>query len=101
MEKMTDKELLARAAKIVGAEMTDYSDRTPDHWTIEHDDGIWREWNPLRDDGDALRLIVKMGLTTDSHLFDAVMERIKEETKTGCFIQEATRRAIVRIAAQN
>lgn len=53
---------LAAAAKAVGAEMTDYSDRTPDHWKIEKEPNWWVEWDPLASDGDAMRIAVKLGL---------------------------------------
>jgi hypothetical protein len=53
---MTDKELLELAAKAAGIEiqwpsMGDASCRRTDTWDI---------WNPLTDDGDALRLAVKL-----------------------------------------
>lgn len=57
-----DRELLRLAAKAAGAQWSDYSDRTPDHWQIKHADGVWREWKPLADDGDALRLAIKLGI---------------------------------------
>lgn len=57
---MSDRDLLEMAAKAAGAKWTDYSDRTPDHWIIEHADRVWREWSPLTDDGDALWLAVKL-----------------------------------------
>lgn len=59
---MTDRELLERAAKAAGATWSDYSDHTPDHLVIRHADGVWREWNPLKDDGDAFRLAVKLNI---------------------------------------
>jgi hypothetical protein len=59
---MTDEELLELAAKAC-------------QWTLEYDDNerlswiIWSDnnvpiyrWNPLTDDGDALRLAVKLGV---------------------------------------
>jgi hypothetical protein len=59
---MTDRELLEAAAKAAGA-----------HFIGWHEDGILaafdgtpmggaRVWNPLTDDGDALRLAVKLNL---------------------------------------
>jgi hypothetical protein len=55
---MTDKELLELAAKAAGIEIQwpsigDASCRRTDTWDI---------WNPITDDGDALRLAVKLGL---------------------------------------
>ncbi|HDS0936990.1 TPA: hypothetical protein QDZ12_000185 [Pseudomonas putida] len=72
-------------------------------------------WNPLEDDGDALRLAVKLGLTLRLNQFDewtqvfagdcyarmtpAVSEHIGR-TREGQTIEQATRRAIVRAAAE-
>ena len=57
---MTDREQMELAALAAGAKMTDYSDRTPDHWVIQGSDGVWREWKPREDDGDALRLAARL-----------------------------------------
>lgn len=69
---MNDRELLDLAAKAAGAKWSDYSDKTPDHWRIKHADGVWRAWNPLTDDGDALRLMVALDLhptlTSEGHI---------------------------------
>lgn len=51
-----DKELLELAAKAAGID-GDYSKRAN---SIAHPDGYW---NPLTDDGDALRLAAKLGDT--------------------------------------
>ena len=45
MQTMTDKELLELAAKAAG---------------IKDEMWLWDWWNPLTDDGDALRLAVKL-----------------------------------------
>lgn len=105
---MTDRELLELAAK--AAEMH------PDHWQwngygiqelavhgVPHCGFQGPEWNPLTDDGDALRLAVKF-------LFEIDMGRgcISVRHSTGIKILEAfnqdpyaaTRRAIVRAAAE-
>lgn len=62
---MTDKELLELAAKAAGI---------PGNWNswrdqggaessgIQHTADAWNLWNPLTDDGDALRLVVKLGI---------------------------------------
>jgi hypothetical protein len=107
---MTDRELIEAAAKAAGAKLTDYSDRTPDHWTIQHADGVWRAWNPLDDDGDAFRLAIALGFnvmtcgregpeTTEIQIGGAV----PRTTFQSCSVAgryEATRRAIVRAAAE-
>ena len=52
---MTDRELLERAAKAAGYEYAK-------HGGYIVVDGIPGNWNPLTDDGDALRLAVKLNL---------------------------------------
>ena len=55
---MTDSELLELAAKAAGI----YKDALDCEWYDPH--GYVRpDWNPLTDDGDALRLAVKLELT--------------------------------------
>jgi len=53
----TDRELLELAAKAAGYEVL-----ASPGFEIEIYDGEWRKWNPLTDDGDALRLAVKLRL---------------------------------------
>lgn len=104
---MTDRELLENAAKAAGI-VGEY-----ESWTYQgFNEGIrqvlngikcWKPWNPLTDDGDALRLAVKF-------LFEIDMGRgcIAIRHSTGIKILEAfnhdpyatTRRAIVRAAAE-
>ncbi|KGC12889.1 hypothetical protein DM48_351 [Burkholderia gladioli] len=109
---MNDQELLRLAAKAAGAEWTDYQRGTPNHWHIERADGVWREWNPLNDDGDALRLAVKLGLAVRV-LEKCVFVESDPETLLGqSSVSElemygrprdpyaATRRAITRAAAE-
>ncbi len=64
---MTDKELLELAAKAAGLELDEvHLAYLEDEQTfIRHEpdsDGISGEWNPLTDDGDALRLAVKLSI---------------------------------------
>jgi hypothetical protein len=51
---MTDRELLEAAAKAAGIVLPHYLP------ALEGEDYWLREWNPLTDDGDALRLAVKL-----------------------------------------
>ncbi len=94
---MNDRELLELAAKASG-ELT-YSWYGNDAYF----DGVLSRWNPLSDDGDALRLAVKLRLDID-HLKDGV-NVWKDYIVTG-FIQNGndpyatTRLAIVRAAAE-
>jgi hypothetical protein len=55
---MIDKELLELAAKAAGVECK----KTPIGFYLLDED---RNWNPLTDDGDALRLAVKLRLIID------------------------------------
>ena len=54
---MTDRELLELAAKAAGYVLQE----TEDGYECNFDDS--RIWNPITDDGDALRLAVKLGET--------------------------------------
>jgi hypothetical protein len=105
-----DRELLEKAAKAAGARWSDFSDRTPDCYQIQHADGIWREWNPLTDDGDAFRLAVRLKICIEfGHcLDDAPVVRCGPEWERENWPEHAnfpdpraaTRRAIVRAAAE-
>ena len=54
---MTDRELLEAAAKAAGI-------LTPSWYgNASYIDGMLSKWNPLEDDGDALRLAVKLGIS--------------------------------------
>lgn len=99
---MTDRELLERAAKAAGIEIS-WSEqgvfRTPVAY-IGHTD---YEWDPLLDDGDALRLAVKLQLMINCsgasvHVFDGQRDTIEQSRGQGA--ESATRRAIVRAAAE-
>jgi hypothetical protein len=92
---MTDRELLELAAK--AAAMPDGS------WYCEHHDGRGKYWNPLADDGDALRLAVNLSLSIDLALCTTSVYRhdIKSVTETEMLDPcAATRRAIVRAAVE-
>jgi len=96
---MTDRELLEDAAKAAGY--------LPVRWDNDLEGmllrGIQDPWNPLADDGDALRLAVKLGLAiqttpTESNAFrDDLQDNFV--THNGSDPYAATRRAIVRAAA--
>jgi hypothetical protein len=89
---MTDRELLELAAKAVGLEEAKLR--------IE-----FNQWNPLTDDGDALRLAVKLLLEvcvwhTDTTVLtsDDDISTLSEPANGDSYA--ATRRAIVRAAAE-
>ena len=103
---MTDRELLELAAKAAGIE---YNFICPDgaHCgdmnTIQN-----RFWNPLEDDGDALRLAVKLNIYVYPRQGKTHCERRTDGEQTGEMHTQphgtdpyaATRRAIVRAAAE-
>jgi hypothetical protein len=94
---MTDLELLEAAAKAMGEKVPP---RFFDNGTACLLSG--QHWNPLTDDGDALRLAVKLGLNVftanmvEKYGIDRVWV-LDDEKKADPFA--ATRRAIVRAAA--
>jgi hypothetical protein len=94
---MTDRELLELAARAAGYTAL---------WNL---DGLLVKelggrWNPLTDDGDALRLAVKLEMelkvyNTSAHAASAKCERSVCASEKGDPLA-ATRRAIVRAAAE-
>ena len=93
---MTDKELLELAAKAAGFSVwTDI-----DGNLYSGTSGTEVNWNPLTDDGDALRLAVKLGLWVHCGKCDVSIEGTRIEIPCGNDPYAATRRAIVRAAAQ-
>lgn len=104
MNLMTDRELLELAAKAAGVE---YEEWATDIFVIKGTDNCF---DPLTDDGDALRLAVKLNFDVSVYIAD--------ETGPACTIvagyenlayfkeihsndpYAATRRAIVRAAAE-
>lgn len=103
----TDRELLELAATATGVECDEKSPFTSES---QYDlyNGIHTvdlPWNPLTDDGDALRLAVKLGMTISSFPAGARV-RYQNRLLDTCEVEEtgddahaATRRAIVRAAA--
>lgn len=93
-------ELAAKAAVSAGINVTN-------HHGIWYDSDYDIEWNPLTDDGDALRLAVKLKMQIQVedawvriwNVFVGTFPVI-EHIGTGRNPEEATRRAIVRAAAE-
>lgn len=98
---MNDRELLemaAKAAGIIGITRDGGIELSKDHAKPPYD---WRMWNPLSDDGDALRLAVALRMDiriygTDVRVFCCGVT-VLEGPPDFC---AATRRAIVRAAAE-
>ena len=88
----SDRELLEKAAKAAGYGVEVVSSREQDGTVSFYmkPDLLW--WNPLEDDGDALRLAVKL------FLWEAVRDGYQHVDSDNDFYA-ATRRAIVRAAA--
>jgi hypothetical protein len=130
---MNDRELLAMAAMTAGIPGLKYRGGPciPAAWIYDYEDArTYKTWNPLTDDGDALRLAVKLhiiveyrlgpyefGRTIYAHkkvrgaadiailqeyaVDPGPVQRLTDYLKTlGTDPNEATRRAIVRAAAE-
>ncbi len=97
---MIDRELLNLAAKAAGYKVHSSGKL---FWVWKDSNVEWVDWNPLSDDGDALRLAIQLEMDVSFGLRGAVIEQ-----SHGKKIQElddndpyaATRRAIVRAAAE-
>lgn len=99
---MTDRELLINAAKAAKLQGEPCANGWDERWPLG--------WNPLTDDGDALRLAVKLSIRL-TEFKDTVVKSRGVAWKDGyasCSLWEpegtdpyaATRRAIVRAAAE-
>lgn len=97
---MNDKELLELAAKAAGIPVTPCT-CSDAKWPLKHDtekSGKRGHWNPLVDDGDALRLAVRLGLFDGPKFFHfRLLERFAGQDSDD---YTANRRAIVRAAAE-
>jgi hypothetical protein len=109
---MSDRELLELAAKAAGIKLRRWNAThacyEPDGYSNIAPIGLW---NPILNDGDALRLAVKLSMDTDDglsiHLADSE-DRNTVVSKSKVYVREdvdsdpyaATRRAIVRAAAE-
>jgi hypothetical protein len=96
----TDRELLELAAKAAGYEPQGMEQGRMYLF------GVQNGWNPLDDDGDALRLAVKLGMAVSVCLgmpngdFTAILGSGFDSEKHRDDAYAATRRAIVRAAAE-
>lgn len=101
---MDDRELLERAARAAGVE---WSAEEGHGW--QQIDGLHSVWNPLTDDGDALRLAVKLRMAVVIEPKYGLVYATFDGWRVGMEREEpidppdpyaATRRAIVRAAAE-
>ncbi len=99
----TDRELLELAAKAIGIELA-WSNFDKDLPPRRID--TWNNWNPLTNDGDALRLAVKLGLYLEidrpnqrASALPEIEEMEFSRENFGADACAALRRAIVRAAA--
>jgi len=105
---VTDRELLEAAAKAAGIEYRSAGYRVTG--VGETGMPLLAIWEPLTDDGDALRLAVKLGLDVEMHgctaplsfacAFDCMRNIAEEVEADDGDPYAATRRAIVRAAAE-
>lgn len=101
---MTDKELLEMAAKACGWKNVEPQEISG-HWTTLWIPEIDSYWAPLDDDGDAFRLSVMLGMDVVHRPASKSCEVFKQPFREiliphGDAPCEATRLAIVRMAAQ-
>jgi hypothetical protein len=103
-----DRELIALAAKAANIHIEYFNETSSGAWVPEdYDDnqhGPFVEWNPLTDDGDALRLAVNLRLEINPFASEIL---VSHSTPGGVCVSErndepysSTRRAIVRAAAK-
>ena len=101
-----DKELLELAAKAAGIPLAKWGPKGT--WDEDPQLEGWMDttcnfWNPLTDDGDALRLAVKLGLRISVETWSDGSDVVLVEDETEFCDNDpyaATRRAIVRAAAE-
>lgn len=86
-----DRELLEQAAKAAGLTIDRYSECGLYIYTGTL--GKW--WSPLMDDGDALRLAVKLGLLAEVHMVEEFIRALYQDDQLAW-----TRRAVVSAAAE-
>lgn len=98
---MTDKELIALAALAMGVDMAQGFEM----FVLDSvDPSRERAWNPLDNDGDALRLAVELGFNVyhaaGSVFVEDLDEGVEVQQEYGGHKLAATRRAITRAAAE-
>lgn len=111
---MTDRELLELVAEVIGGSYWHDAGTFSDYLVIGQDEPV--KWNPLKDDGDALRLAVKLGIHLQFGVSDNFGPYVhaRSEVRRGDFIDfhecyqwvslhpdanAAARRAVLEVAA--
>ncbi len=102
---MSDRELLEFAAKAAGMPGPVDDNGVWSAWVGSPENGHW--WNPLQDDGDALRLAValKVQVIIHSDWVEGLIDGIQLSSPQNCYsadccMFETARRAIVKAVAQ-
>jgi hypothetical protein len=99
---MDDRALLEAAARAAGIDLQHKTmfggDLEPGYYDYSNGKPEWLWWNPLTDDGDALRLAVKLDMIDERQWKAPITGAIYDECNGDWYA--ATRRAIVRAAAQ-
>lgn len=101
---MDDRELLELAATAAGIQGAYRRSEASGHWGVDVGDLDGVFWNPLVDDGDALRLAVQLGIDLQHFVVGRMVEAWRHPYHAcgedyGEDPSAATRRAIVRAAA--
>ena len=94
---MTDRELLELAAKASGVLTASW------YGNDAYFDGVLSRWNPLEDDGDALRLAVQLKINISFNLNNTIVKQNHKRELLELDDNDpyaATRRAIVRAASR-
>lgn len=106
---MTDREMLELAAKAAGAEVTGMRGNLPVYgMPVEDEDCCtYTRWDPLNDDGDALRLAILIPINIELDMAAVEANAVLTDISVNVLFSEfsddpyaATRRAIVRCAAE-
>ena len=111
--QMTEREMLELAALAAGIELigpvekfiVQFDERHKGGFVVRNERGGDSAWNPLADDGDALRLAVKLRIEVDFFLADVQAKNDHTDPVFELFSEHAnpyaaTRRAITRAAAE-
>jgi hypothetical protein len=97
----TDRELLLAAAKAAGMDRMWFANDGADSPMFFHrpNKSVYGEWNPLTDDGDALRLAVKLQMKVDASGRYIIVNDFMYGDEEIADRDKAVRRAVVRAAA--